>query len=699
LADKASFAIVRNMYVRELKNAVSAIKGTGPKIENHLNQLGIFTIADLLTYYPRDYEDRSEVVPLKDFANKKVNTIATVLSHEWFGYGRMKTLKILIEDDTAQASLICFNRSFLKDSLAEGSTISVFGTFTVKYSEIQSSAFDAEVIQEGITDTKGIIPVYPLCAGLKQGTIRTIMHRALESYAKHLESELPPSLQKELQFVSKAEALFGIHKPQNLIDLSNAKKALIFEELFYLQLMIALRRQNREENKVTRKETKGLLSSRLLDRLPFKLTQDQEKVFSEIQHDLKSAKPMGRLLQGDVGSGKTLIAFLAALEAIEAGGQAVIMAPTELLARQHAENAAKLLEPLGVRLAFLTGNIRDSGRKALLQELMTGGIDLIIGTHALFSSDVVYKKLSLVVIDEQHRFGVMQRIALSAKGTMADLLMMSATPIPRTLALTNFGDLDVSEIKSMPAGRKPIVTHLALHSNEQKVYDYVRRELEKGRQAYFVYPLIEKSDSLEIKNATEMFETLKNDVFKGYSVDLVHSKLDDDAKIKVMDSFKEGKLSILVATSVVEVGVDVPNASCMIIEQAERFGLSALHQLRGRVGRGTEQSYCFLVYSKDLTEEAKSRLKIMLETTDGFAIAEEDLRIRGPGEISGLEQSGRLMLTIADPIRDKIILTEARNRAFSLIDADPHFLSPDNKPIKEILERCPPFTESLSSRA
>jgi ATP-dependent DNA helicase RecG len=390
---------------------------------------------------------------------------------------------------------------------------------------------------------------------------------------------------------------------------------------------------------------------------------------------------------------------MASLRAIELGGQAAILAPTELLARQHAENAGRLLEPLGIRPAFLTGNIKAAGRTQLLKALASGDIDLVLGTHALFSRDVGYRNLRLVVVDEQHRFGVVQRSAIMAKGDHPDLVMMSATPIPRTLALTIFGDLDVSTITDMPPGRKPIKTHTAKQSNEGKVYDFVRRELDAGKQAYFVYPLIEGGDEggedgakKSLKDAESMARRLSAEIFPKHSVALIHSKLEEEEKRSVMEAFRKGTVRVLVATSVVEVGVDVPQATCMVVEHAERFGLSALHQLRGRVGRGRDQSYCFLVYSDELTEDGKARVKVMLENNDGFVIAEEDLKLRGPGQIAGIEQSGYLTLGIADPVRDAAELAKARTDAFAMLERDPGLLNPEHRMVAEVLDRASPFS-------
>ncbi|HWP67864.1 MAG TPA: ATP-dependent DNA helicase RecG, partial [Rectinemataceae bacterium] len=401
---------------------------------------------------------------------------------------------------------------------------------------------------------------------------------------------------------------------------------------------------------------------------------------------MNAPHPMARLLQGDVGSGKTIVALLAALHTVERGGQAAIMAPTELLARQHAATAARLIEPLGVRLAFLSGNVDDSARPPLLTALKEGAIDIVIGTHALFSADVTYKSLQFVVIDEQHKFGVMQRIALYRKGDIPDTLMMTATPIPRSLALTLFGDLAVSSIKSLPPGRKPVKTHLAKQGNESKVYEFVRGLLAEGRQAYFVYPVIGESDKASLKNAEDMAELLSTKIYPEYSVSLLHSKLKEDKKRKIMDDFVGGVTNILVATTVVEVGVDVPNAAAMVIEHAERFGLSALHQLRGRIGRSEHQSYCFLVYSSDISEDAVQRLKALYSTVDGFTLAEEDLKIRGPGELLGRAQSGSLRLLIANPLLDYDLLKEARADASAIVKNDPDFLSAAHAVYERVLE-------------
>jgi ATP-dependent DNA helicase RecG len=512
------------------------------------------------------------------------------------------------------------------------------------------------------------------------------MREALDMYGNRVEDEIDPAVLARRGLVSKSKALTGIHFPSSLGEREEARKSLAYGELFAFQLGIALRMWARKGQKIARPSSPGILHGRLLERLPFTLTPDQNKVLREILLDMDAPHPMARLLQGDVGSGKTVVALLAALHCVERGGQAAMMAPTELLARQHAATAAKLVEPLGIRLAFLTGNVDDSSRPHILSALSKAEIDIVIGTHALFSADVAYKALSFVVIDEQHRFGVMQRLALYRKGDIPDTLMMTATPIPRSLALTLFGDLAVSTIASLPPGRKPVKTHLAREGNEKKVYDFVRDIVKAGRQAFFVYPLIGESDRSDLKDAQTMAEHLAVEVYPEFKISLLHSRLKEDKKRLIMDDFVAGRTDILVATSVVEVGVDVPNAAVMVVEHAERFGLSALHQLRGRIGRSKDQGYCFLVYSDSVTEDAVQRLKALYDTTDGFVLAEEDLKIRGPGELLGTAQSGSLRLRIADPLKDFALLKDARSDSFGIVESDPGFLDPAHAVYRRLRE-------------
>ena len=705
------------MLIGEIQAPVSNLYGAGKTTVEQLNRLGVSTVGDLLRLWPRAWEDRSRYNTLSEWNTfHKLNVPVTIMDQQWFGYGRMKTLKLIVCDsEGTRGELACFNRPFLEKSFPEGTKALVYGSFSVKYGSIQSSSFD---IEQYDTAERRVLPVYPLTQGLTQTKLRKLIEQALNSYARGIDSELPTDVLNKYGYPDKRTVLFAMHRPASMQEAENARIALIFEEFFLYEAAVGMRALERRgvlprtpgakgqgsvlpaqtangdgqaagDGQATAAQagasegaaqsaeplqyTYSPLQKELLSRLPFTLTADQQAVTAEINADLDGTAPAARLIQGDVGSGKTLVAFLACLKVIEGGGQAALMAPTELLARQHADNAAKLLEPLGVRLAFLTGNLKAAGRSQLLQQLAAGNIDLIIGTHALFSAQTLYKNLRMVVIDEQHRFGVLQRSAIIQKGIDSGkkaphFLMMSATPIPRTLALSMFGDLDISVIKTMPPGRKPVITYVAPESKAEKVYYFIGQDILAGKQAYFVYPIIEDSETLSLKSAEDMFAELSRD-FPHHRLALLHSKVPEDEARAIMQEFRSGAIHILVATSVIEVGVDVPNATCMVIEHADRFGLSALHQLRGRIGRGSDQSYCFLLYGKNITETGMARLKVMASTTDGFVIAEEDLKLRGPGDIGGIEQSGYCGFELADPIRDFALLEKARIAAFEMLAA------------------------------
>lgn len=689
------------MFVRELTEPLSSLKGAGPAVLSRLSRLGLYCACDMLLFAPRSYEDRSQKRPFSAFAQGQVNCPATVVAHDWFGFGRTRTLKIWLEDDEGtRAALVCFNRPFMEKQFPRDSRVAVFGSFEYKYNDLQSASFDLNRLADGQDYAgAGVLPVYPLTEGLAQGTLRALAARAVAAWSA-VDDEIPAPLRTARNLLTMTEALRAMHHPAREEDAETARRTLAYGELFYLQIMIGRRALERRREPVARSQSfvtqPGRLAKALIERLSFSLTPDQLTALAEIYADMAGPYPMARLLQGDVGSGKTLVAFLAALNVIESGGQVAIMAPTELLARQHADTAAALLEPLGVRLAFLSGNVTDTARKPLLSALGSGSIDLVIGTHALFSQDVRYKDLRFVVVDEQHRFGVLQRLAMGAKGSRPDLLMMSATPIPRSLALTVYGDLSLSTIKTMPAGRKPIVTHLAKQGNEARVYDFVKKRMARGERAYFVYPLVERSDRLELKDAEAMFQRLV-EAFPEHKGGLIHARLPERDKRDAMAAFKKGALSFIVATSVVEVGVDVPEATCMVIEHAERFGLAALHQLRGRVGRGPLQSYCFLVWSENLGDEGKRRVMAMKESTDGFVIAEEDLKLRGPGQITGTAQAGTLRLSFADPAAEPELLAMAREDAQALLAADPELNGPDGSLVRAVLENASPFSERTAA--
>lgn len=711
------------MKLKDIKTPISSIHGIGPQQEKFLAKLNIFTVSDLLSFYPKSYDDRTEKISISDFEkHKKVHAICAVQAHQWFGYGKMKTLKLIINDGTGSASLICFNRNFYEKSLPVGSIICVTGTFEVKFGQIQSTSFEITKLSDSapLSDFKNtplpdsaVIPVYKLTEGLTQKNIRKAVSNAIFQYAKLLENELPEEIIIKRHLLQKKDAIKAIHNPISLKNAEDARYSLIFEELFNFQSVILERtfkhkgfipqlsidyssdssENNRIKNNFDLNEFEKNLSplqKKLIERLPFKLTEDQMFVIFQMNNEidrgykerskilsdnivLKQPFTMSRLLQGDVGSGKTLVSFFVALRVINWKGQCALMAPTEILAKQHAENAANLLSPLGIKIAYLTGNVKQKGRNMLLSELKNGNIDFIIGTHALFSKQIIYNDLQLAIIDEQHRFGVVQRESIIAKGrTVSDkninlephLLMMSATPIPQSLALTVFGDLDISVIKSMPEGRLPVKTHLIKEENEWKAFEAVRSELKRGHQAYFVYPAIDSEDfNTELKSAEIEFQKLKNEIFSEFKCGLIHSKLPQEEQEETLKKFSNNQIQVLLATTVIEVGLDVPSATCIVIEQADRFGMAQLHQLRGRVGRGKLQSYCFLIYSDKITKTGIERMKILYETTDGFIIANNDLKLRGPGEITGTVQAGLLSLGLSDIVRDKEILLKAREDA------------------------------------
>jgi ATP-dependent DNA helicase RecG len=677
------------MYLHEYRQGVEEIHGIGPVLRRRFEALGILTVAQLLRHYPRDYQDRRSRDNLAMASQKeRVNVLVRVRSRLWMGKGYRKTLKVIVEDDTAQAALLCFGRSYLSRVFLPGTLFWVWGRFQIQRTELQASDFEIEAYEPGQESAEfaRILPVYPLTEGLSQNAVRQSMARALEKVRTNLKEELPLPLRERRGFLPKSLALQGIHFPESTEQLEQARVSLVYEELLHHQLLLGWSRIARACVERSRSKHRGTLKAALLDRLPFTLTTDQLLSLSEIEADLFSSHPGMRLLQGEVGSGKTLVALAAALSVIEAGEQVAFLAPTELLARQHGDNAAGLLEPLGVNVAFLSGNVQGAQRELLLGSLRAGEIDLLIGTHALFSEGVAYKKLGLVIVDEQHRFGVRQRRSLLAKGDHPDLLLMTATPIPRTLALSAFGDLELSEIRTLPQGRKSVITHLARQGNEAKVYQRVRQEVAKGGQAYFVYPLIEESQVLDLKDAERMYDTLKREVFPDLRLELIHSRIPEEEKIRIMAEFAAGVVDILVATSVLEVGVDVAGASCIVIEHAERFGLSNLHQLRGRVGRGQRQSYAFLVYSTNLTDTGIARLKAIKNSNDGFVIAEQDLKIRGPGEFLGLKQSGFLAFGLADLVGDWDLFLLAREDAREILSEDPGLLTPQYRSLSQALQ-------------
>jgi ATP-dependent DNA helicase RecG len=549
-------------------------------------------------------------------------------------------------------------------------------------------------IEKDYLNFKRIVPIYSETEGLHQRTLRKLLKRVLDEYADELLSPIPLEIVERQDLIDFSEAFRRVHFPpdgESMEVLNNQRsdghRRIIFDEFFFLELGLALKKKGIALETGISFQANGTLAQRLLDLLSFQLTRAQERVWTEIKEDLIRPHPMNRLIQGDVGSGKTVVALLASLYVVECGYQAVIMAPTEVLAEQHFFNLRRWVEPLGIKVALLTSSIKGSERDDLYDRIGRGDVQLVIGTHAVIQEAVEFHRLGLAIIDEQHKFGVVQRGLLKKKGASPDVLVMTATPIPRTLAMTIYGDLDVSMIDEMPPGRMPVETKVFPESARERVYRIVEEEVRKGRQSFIVYPLVEESEKLDLKDATRMAEHLQKDVFPGFKIGLLHGRMKSDEKESIMMEFKEGKIQILVATTVIEVGIDIPNASIMVVEHAERFGLSQLHQLRGRIGRGRYPSKCILLAQYRSSEEARVRLRAMGRTNDGFQIAEEDLTLRGPGEFFGIRQSGFPDFRVAHLVRDTPILVEARKEAFRLIQEDPELVRPSHSILRNMLRR------------
>lgn len=684
-------------------DSIQFIKGVGPNRAQALKRLGVETIGDALALLPRRYEDRTNLKSISHLEPGAQETFqGTILISGVSRTGRGKRLyEIIIGDATGTIRCLWFQfrEHYMRQRYPTGQQVIVTG-------EIRRNAYqahrrevhhpDLEIIDADEPDllhVGRIVPVYPATEGLHQKTLRTILKRVVEDYADRVLECLPARLCERLHLMPVSQAFREAHFPSPGTALealnhwsSPAHRRLIFEEFFLLELGLALRQRETavEERGIAYRGT-GELGKRLRARLPFQLTSAQERVLTEIFADMQQPHPMNRLLQGDVGSGKTIVALLAMLLAIESGFQAAIMVPTEILAEQHYLTMQRLVGPLGVQVALLTSAIKGVQRRRLLEAIGTGEVHLIVGTHALIQEGVALKALGLVAIDEQHRFGVLQRAMLKKKGYQPDVLVMTATPIPRTLAMTVYGDLDVSVIDELPPGRLPIVTRLYYESRRSEAYALIRREIQQGRQVYVVYPLIDESEKVDLRAATEMAEHLKQDVFPEFRVGLLHGRLKSDEKEAIMRAFVAGTLQVLVSTTVIEVGVDVPNATMMLIEHAERFGLAQLHQLRGRVGRDTRQAYCLLMAQFPMSEDAKQRLAVLTESHDGFIIAERDLEIRGPGELLGTRQSGVPELRVAHLIRDQRVLAEARHEAFALVAKDPTLAHPEHAALRQAL--------------
>lgn len=656
----------------KLSDSIQYVKGVGPKKKVELNRLGIKTVYDLLTYYPRTYEDQSVLTKIADLKAGCQATVAGVIVNvsDWQGGRRgMTIITALIGDGSGFLQITWFNQKYLKKQLKPGSRVFVTGKVSYAYGgrgqfamsqlasfQILGEADEAETLT-------GIMPVYGATEKLNQKFFRKIIK---ELFASELEVEeiIAEPIKAKYNLLNRFEALKNIHFPENFTELKIARARLAFEELYMIQCgLLLLKKRVQEKKSGVRHLADSNLLKQVLTALPFKLTHDQAKTWQEIKHDMESSVPMRRLVQGDVGSGKTVIALLALVKTVENGYQGALMAPTEILASQHYESFQKLLSDFGIRVGFLSGRLTKKKREEMYALLAEQKIDIVIGTHALIQEGVHFAKLGLVVTDEQHRFGIDQRAELEKKGELTpDVLVMTATPIPRTMMLTVYGDLDVSLIQELPPGRQPIRTFVRTPDRRELIYQYVLTQLEAGRQAYVVCPLIEMNEESDLPSAEEVYDELRFGIFRGVPCGLVHGRMKPAEKEQIMQAFYEDKIKLLVATTVIEVGVNVPNASIMVIEHAERFGLAQLHQLRGRIGRGEYKSYCILV-SDMKTENAKERLKIMATTSDGFKLAEADLKMRGPGQFFGTLQHGLPDLKIADVLGDMDILFKAREAA------------------------------------
>lgn len=668
-------------HPKPLETPIKYAKGVGPSREKLLKKLGIETIGDLINYFPRDYEDRRKIIPLA-FAreNEKLTTKGIIKSVEKTKKNDLVIVSALLQDGISQILLKWFNQEFKEMELKQLIGKEVYVTGTPKRGFFGAMEIQNPEVTISETPEREILPIYPLTENLTQKTLRRIIQDNISAVCNY-EDLIPQEIVDLRKLIDKRRAYVGMHFPKSSFHQKISRKRLAYEELLLFQLALFLSKKNVEKIGGIEKNFSGELVEKFLKILPFKLTNAQMRAHKEIREDLRSSNPMNRLLQGDVGSGKTLVAELAIIDNYEAGYQSAFMVPTSILAIQHYQKLFNHLTDLGIRVALLIGSTSQKEKDKIKFALKNGDIDVVIGTHALIQEDVHFSNLGLVIIDEQHRFGVKQREELISKGKVVDTLIMTATPIPRTLSLTLYGDLDVSVIDEMPPGRKEIKTFTLRHTRAKEIYKFVSEQvIENGDQAYIVYPLIEQSEQINAKAAEEMYRTLSKEAFPDIPMGLLHGKMSDIEKNDVMTKFVKGEIKILVSTSVIEVGVDVPNATIMVIENAERFGLAQLHQLRGRVGRGDKQSYCFLIVS-EAGEEAWDRLQFFASTTDGFKIAEYDLRLRGPGEFFGTRQHGMAEFKVADLISDTELIMLAREDAKSIIEN-----YPESSIIKKVLE-------------
>ena len=669
------------MIAKELFAPVTDLKGVGTKTAAALGSLGIYSIYDLLYYFPFRY-DELQTIPLDQIMDgQKVmlkGIVATDAFVTRFGYKKSRlSFKLRIDHDVIMVNF--FNQPWLKEKIAVGKEVAIYG----KYNAARQSLAAFKFVAAKENDS-GMAPIYSVNRQIKQKKLIDLINLALDDYLAEVDNVVPTKIRQKYRLLPESSIVQEMHHPQNATESQVAKRSAIFREFFIFQTELAQLTEYNPRNKGIAKKYNLDEIAKLTKSLPFELSSDQKHVINEIFTDLLSSVQMQRLLQGDVGSGKTIVAVYALFAAVTAGFQAALMVPTEILATQHFKKIDELLKPMGVRCALLTGSTKTLERREIYNELTDGTINVVIGTHALIQSSVIFKKLGLVIIDEQHRFGVNQRQALVNKGNLPDVLAMTATPIPRTLALTVYGNMTISEIHHLPAGRKKIVSWWKTSTQMDQVYQLMREQLEQGFQIYAVTPLISESEALDLKNAEQLYDKLSRD-FPNEKVALLHGQMPGNKKDDIMAAFAAGDINILVTTSVIEVGVDVANANMMVIYNADRFGISQLHQLRGRIGRGKTQSYCIFLADPN-TQAGKSRMKIVASTTDGFKLAEEDLKMRGEGDLFGKAQSGLPEFQVGDVVNNYNTMVVAQKEAKKLIKNDPLLQKSENKTLKQVLE-------------
>lgn len=683
---------------KTLDAPVQYLKGIGPKRAKEFKRIGIESIDDFLYYFPRRYEDRANFVKISELKEGLVQTIKsqvlTVFERRSFKRKGFTITEVVVQDQSGKIPCVWFNQPYIKDYLKAGESLILFGKIERYGKRLQMNSPEFEIIHEALEaplDINRLVPIYSIPEGMSQRYFRKIIKSALDEYLPKIKEFLPYDIRARNNLLNLAKALLGIHFPDNLEAQKEAYRRLSFDEFFLFQVFLVLRKLKKKDKLGLAHNTDSELAKAFIEKLPFELTEAQKRVINEIKLDMSKPQAMQRLLQGDVGSGKTVVSIIASLIAIGSGYQAAFMVPTEILARQHFDKiscqlSAASYQKRDIRIGLLVGSLKAKEKEKLCKEIKQGLIDLLIGTHALLEEEVGFKNLGLVVIDEQHKFGVGQRSLLPKKGPNPDVLIMTATPIPRTLAITLYGDLDISIINEMPLGRKPVKTLSFSESEKSKAYDIAKSQLKLKKQTYIIYPVIEESYALDIAGAKKMYAELKKGYFKEFKLGLIHGKLKDQEQAEIMLKFKRRELDLLISTTVLEVGIDISNATCMIIEHAERFGLAQLHQLRGRVGRGEDESICVLL-SDAYTQEAKSRIAAMVKHNDGFRIAEEDLKIRGPGEFFGKRQHGLAELRIANPLTQMQLLKRAREEAVKLLGSDRNLQARPNALLKDKLSQ------------